>query len=107
VDANGKESWESAVLSFDMNSAENRVSQKLLAEVLALPIHLHKEGRSSTARHKIGRSVDGNRDQYIQLRWCTGQDTKKIRKNQFYLSSEYDPPFDVVLGKKDTTKLDL
>ncbi|KAF2193866.1 hypothetical protein K469DRAFT_549545, partial [Zopfia rhizophila CBS 207.26] len=81
-----------AALSFDADSDENFVSRRLVTEILNKPIHpINKEARSTFRT----RDVDG----YTDLVWCMENNSRRIYTMRFYVTSEYSPRYDVVLGK--------
>lgn len=76
------------MLSYSSKSADSFVSQRLVTEGLKENMHATGDG-------------------CVELTWCTETDTKNIYQAKFRISSEYDPPYDVVLGDQDATQLGL
>ena len=69
------------------------VSRQLVTEILNGPIYpIKKEMRSIDQTSKV---VDG----YTELEWCTRKYPKAVRKTVCFVSSEYSPRYDVVLGR--------
>jgi hypothetical protein len=87
-----------AQLSFDGASNTNVISQKLATTVLRNPIRsLGKESIESRAIIQEDRKFQG-----VDVVWCLANEPKRIYgPTLFLLSTEYDPPYDVVLGKGD------
>ena len=81
------------MLSYDEATDENVVSRQLVIEILNKPIHpIKKEMRSA---FRTAKDVDG----YTELVWCMAQSSKRIYTGLFYVSSDYSPRYDVVLGR--------
>ncbi|KAF2638241.1 hypothetical protein P280DRAFT_431405 [Massarina eburnea CBS 473.64] len=86
------ETWSAAILSSNPKTRQNVVSQRLVTEVLGQPFHtLDKEGETNYEQDGIG---------YVDLVWCRGNG-RNINTTRFFVSSIYDPPYDLVLGKSD------
>lgn len=87
-----------AQLSFDRTSNTNLISQKLVKTVLRKPIRsLGKESIEPRATIQNDRESQG-----VDVVWCLANEPKRTHgPTLFLVSSEYDPPYDVVLGKRD------
>lgn len=97
------QAWRAAILSIDSNSDSNVISQKLVTNVLCEPIHpIDKEATKPN---------EGGHEQqpqgYVDLDWCLRENSKRIHRTRFLISSTYDPPFDAVLGKNDASEYGL
>lgn len=85
--------WRAAGLSFDEDTDENVVSRQFVTEILRIPIHpLNKEMRAAT---QTSKNVDG----YIEIVWCTANNSRRIYTSLAFVSTEYSPQYDVVLGR--------
>jgi hypothetical protein len=87
--------WRAAALSFDEDTDENVVSRQLVTEILRRPIYpLNKEMRAAT---QTSKNVDG----YTELVWCMANNSRRIHTSLAFVSAEYSPRYDVVLGRDD------
>jgi hypothetical protein len=77
------------------------ISKKLATSVLNKPIYqLEKEDMEWMARHD---ECDGLGEGYVDLTWCFEQSPRRIYgPTRFIVSATYDPPYDAVLGRRDS-----
>jgi len=88
-----------AVASFDTTTDEDVISQQV-TDRLGKQVHtIEKEMRSAAPTTK---TVNG----YTELVWSLNQDPRRVYRGTFYVSSEQNPNFDVVLGRTSTQQLD-
>jgi len=100
----GNNEWRVVQLSFDRASNINVISQKLATTILRTP--LRPLGRPCTFSEIY--FDDGKELQGVDVVWCLAYDLKRVYgPTLFLVSSEYDPPYDVRLGKIDTLKFGL
>jgi len=86
-------------MSYNLATDANLVSPRLVSEVLRLTIHLFdKESRRDTEQYN-GQDVEVQG--YVDLVWCFHSSRKIFEPTRFLVTAAYDPPFDVVLGRKD------
>ena len=87
------------MLSYDEATDENVVSRQLVIEILNKPIHpINKDMRSA---FRTTKDVDG----YTELVWRMAQNSKRMHTGLFYVSSDYSPRYDMVLGRDATKQL--
>jgi hypothetical protein len=91
--------WRAAVLSFDGDAEESLASRRLITEVLRKPIHPIQQELPSSFRSK---NVDG----YTDLVWCVHSVSRQPLETRFYVTAEYNPRYDVVLGRRDIQEFD-
>jgi hypothetical protein len=92
------EAWRLAILSYDPNSESNKISQKLVTNILGAPIQpFDKEDAMHGQDHTNTAEVDG----YVDLVWCCEKNNKRMHNTRFLVTSSYSPPYDAVLGRKD------
>ncbi|OCL04672.1 hypothetical protein AOQ84DRAFT_356315 [Glonium stellatum] len=96
--------WRIAILSFDMTTDTNLISPKLAVGVLGLTINPLDEKHESTVESFEGRDIDTQG--YVDLVWCFQNSPDKCN-TRFAVTSSYDPPFDAVLGRKDTIQVEV
>ena len=96
----GAEVWRVAELSSNPKCEDNVISQKLVTNVLGEPIHpLDKERVAPTRTTKHRPQVEG----YVEVAWCLENAPRRIHgPMRFLVSSTYDPPYDAVLGRRDS-----
>ena len=88
-----------AVASFDHGTEEDVLSKEM-ADILRIPIlPIEKEARSACPTKK---DVYGE----MSLAWSLERDTRRVYNGTFYVSSEQDPNYDVVLGTESAKKLE-
>ncbi|KAF2475392.1 uncharacterized protein BDR25DRAFT_301083 [Lindgomyces ingoldianus] len=95
--------WRVAELSFDIASETNVISQRLVKNVLEKPItQLEKEDREwAIAQNDCESSVGG----FVDLVWCFERSPRRLHgPTRFLVSETYDPPYDAVLGRRDTVE---
>ena len=94
--------WRFAKLSYDKTTESNLISPKLVTEVL---------GRAITPSDMeygkfVGRfnGQDMETQGYVDLVWCFQNQRNIYEHTRFVVTSTYDPPFDAVLGRRDSIK---
>ncbi|KAF2732876.1 hypothetical protein EJ04DRAFT_565619 [Polyplosphaeria fusca] len=94
------ETWRLAVLSSDAHNEDNLVSQRLVTNVLHLPIQPLDKEAAASVKAKAGkhRAVEG----YVDLVWCFQTPPRDKNKTKFLVSKTFNPPYDAVLGRKDS-----
>ncbi|KAF2186252.1 hypothetical protein K469DRAFT_664124 [Zopfia rhizophila CBS 207.26] len=95
--------WRLAELSYDTASDTNFISQKLVKNVLDKRIRtLEKEPREwITRQNECQQLVEG----YVDLVWCFERSPRRVHgPTRFVVSAVYDPPYDAVLGRRDSIK---
>ncbi|KAF2799791.1 hypothetical protein K505DRAFT_320929 [Melanomma pulvis-pyrius CBS 109.77] len=94
------ENWRVAELSFDPTSDNNIISRKLVSTVLEIPIY--PMSQCSTDSAQFNKEAI-NIKEYVDIVWRSDDAPKNVLgPTRFWVSSEYDPPYDAVLGKEDT-----
>jgi len=93
--------WYYAELSYNPTSNANVISKKLATSVLKKPIYqLKKEDMEWITRNN---GCDELGEGYVDLTWCFERSPRRIYGPiRFIVSATYDPPYDAVLGRRDT-----
>lgn len=92
--------YRAAAVSFDEDTDENVVSKRFVTEILNKPYYttIEKEMRSAC---RTTKEVDG----YTELVFCTLDNSRGIHTALFYISSEYSPQYDIVMGREGIKQL--
>jgi hypothetical protein len=95
TNADNSDSWRTGILSFRKTSKVNLASKAFVTTTLNKPIYRVDEAT---------RLATGNKDVegYTDLIWYMDDHTYTTR---FFVTSEYNPPYDVVLGKQGMEQL--
>lgn len=93
--------WRYARLSYDATSKINRISQRLVTKVLAKPICAwDKESGDPILQQRICNEIGVG---YVDLVWGFERSPRRVYgPTRFIVSTEWDPPYDAVLGQNDT-----
>lgn len=86
------------------NDDANLISPKLVREVLHLDIQTDEKTRSGRKIPFQGRMLDTQG--HVDLEWGFERSSKR-RTTRFVVISQYDPPFDVLLGRKTAIECGL
>jgi len=89
-------------MSYNLGTDVNLIAPRLLSEVLGLTIHLFDKESWREMEHYNGH--DGEVQGYVDLVWCFQTSRKTFEPTRFLVTSTYNPPFDVVLGRRDCKK---
>lgn len=92
-----QDTWLFAKLSSDRGSSENYISKALVETTLKMQFHpLNDEQKQQIKSRQLGGS-------YVDLRW-RHEDFPDIINGptRFIISIEADPPYDAVLGKRES-----
>ncbi|KAF2261206.1 hypothetical protein CC78DRAFT_583931 [Lojkania enalia] len=91
--------WRVAVLSIDSDIDWSIISRKLTTEILLAAVRPLKEldlPSNRTANDAL--DVVG----YVELFWrCDGKRNAVYGPTTFLVSSDFDPPYDVIIGRKE------
>jgi hypothetical protein len=91
--------WRIAKLSLDTTAGTNLISQRLVTEVLGLTINPLE---CNTCVERQSGEIDAQG--YVDLVWSFERSRKIFEPTRFVVTSTYDPPFDAVLGRRDSIK---
>jgi hypothetical protein len=88
-------------MSFDTASNINIISRRVVKEILNKPINnLEKENREYIQQESGCENLG---EGYVDLTWCLEQHPRRVfGPTRFVVSGMYDPPFDAILGYRDT-----
>jgi hypothetical protein len=89
--------------SFDDSVDEAVISRRLVTEILNASAQIRPLDKETASTLRTTKEVNG----YIYLKWCTIDGSGTDFRTLFYVSSEYQPRFDVVLGREGTKLLEI
>lgn len=89
-------------MSFDTAADTNLISPRLVTEVLGLTISPLEKGCNTYSEQRSEEEVDAQG--YVDLVWSFETSRKIFEPTRFVVTSTYDPPFDAVLGWRDSVK---
>ncbi|OAK97990.1 hypothetical protein IQ06DRAFT_27050 [Phaeosphaeriaceae sp. SRC1lsM3a] len=90
-----------AVLSYDDACAANYISSGLVTNFLGEEIHpLVEKEDIEQARSLSHEAIKG----FVELEWCLENNTQDWHMARFLVTTNADPTYDIVLGKRDGQK---
>jgi len=87
--------WRAAKPSFDDSSDEAFISRQLVTEILTASDQIRPLDKEMRSALRTTKDVYG----YIDRRWRPINGSGREYRTLFYVSSEYQPRYDVVLGR--------